>query len=171
LNLYALTAPPSQWIGGALQLRIFQDAFRHQYQAVSFERFLDKVVGAAFNGGDSRLFIAVTGDHHDRQFGMLLLEVIEQLKTVQPAAAQSNVEENEIRLARNDSGQRFIAVARAVRVSCPSSCNIPATSSQISASSSTIRMSDAMVFAVDPAGSDQRICQRVKLFKLLNLSS
>jgi hypothetical protein len=61
--------------------RIFQGAFRNQHQAVGFERFLDKVVGAAFDDGDSRLVIAVTGDHHDRQLGMLLLEAIKQLKT------------------------------------------------------------------------------------------
>ena len=92
-----------------------QSAFRHQHQGVGFERFLDKIVGAAFDGGDSRLVIGVTGDHHDRQFGMLLLEAIEQLKTVQPAAPQPNVEENEIRPTRNDSGQRFVAVARRAR--------------------------------------------------------
>ena len=34
----------------------------------------DEVVGAAFDGGNSRLAIAVTGDQHARQFGMLLLE-------------------------------------------------------------------------------------------------
>jgi hypothetical protein len=95
--------------------RIFQGAFRHQQQAVGFERFLDKVVGAAFDGGDSRLVIAVTGDHHDRQFGMQLLGAIEQLKTIQPAALQPNVEENQIGPARNDSGQRFVAVARRAR--------------------------------------------------------
>ena len=84
--------------------RIFQDAFRHQHQAVGFEGFFDKVVGAAFDGGNSRLAIAVTRDQHDRQLGMLLLEAIEQLKTVEPAALQPNVEENEIGPVRNDSG-------------------------------------------------------------------
>jgi hypothetical protein len=96
--------------------RIFQGAFRHQHQAVGFEWFLDKVEGAAFDGGDRRLDIAMTGDHHDRQFGMLLLEAIEQLKTIEPAALQPNVEENEIGPARNDSGQRFVAVARRARI-------------------------------------------------------
>jgi len=95
--------------------RIFQGAFHHQQQAVGFERFRDKVVGAAVDDGDSRLVIAVTGDHHDRQLGMLLFEAIEQLKTVQPAAPQPNVEENEIGPARNDSGQRFVAVTRRAR--------------------------------------------------------
>ena len=48
------------------------------------------------------------------------------LKTVQPRASQPNVEENEIGPARNDSGQRFVAVARirdpateALRPQCP----------------------------------------------------
>ena len=57
----------------------------------------------------------MTGDHHDRQFGIPLLEAIKQLKTVEPAAFQPNVEENEIGPARNDSGQRFVAVARCAR--------------------------------------------------------
>src|SRR5215469_6611343 len=120
----ALTAAASLWpsrdlgtaatvpgqLGGAecitpreFEPRIFQGAFRHQQQAVGFERFFDKVVGAAFDGGNSRLDIAMTGDHHDRQFGMLLLEAIEQLKTVELAALQPNVEENEIGPASNDS--------------------------------------------------------------------
>src|SRR5215472_8998017 len=42
--------------------RIFQGAFRHQQQAVGFERFFDKVVGTASDGGSSRLDLAVTGD-------------------------------------------------------------------------------------------------------------
>ena len=46
---------------------------------------------------------------------MLLLEAIEQLKTVQLAASQPNVEENEFRLVCNDSGQRFVAIARRTR--------------------------------------------------------
>ena len=54
---------------------------------------------------------------------MLLLEAIEQLKTVELATLQPNVEENEIGPASNDS--------------------------RMSGSSSTIRMSDAMVFAID----------------------
>src|SRR5215469_17097112 len=93
-----VTAAASLWLP-----RIFQSAFRRQHQAVGCERFLDKVVGAAFDGGNSRLLIAVTGDQHDRQFGMLLLEAIEQLKTIEPAALQPNVEENEIGPASNDS--------------------------------------------------------------------
>jgi hypothetical protein len=44
------------------------------------------------------------GNYYDRQLGMLLLEVIEQLKTVQPAASQSNIEKNEIGPMRNDGG-------------------------------------------------------------------
>jgi hypothetical protein len=90
-------------------------AFCRQRKAIRSEGFLDKVVGAAFDGGDCRLDIAVTGDHHDRQFGMLLLEAIEQLKTVKTAAMQPNVEENKIGLARNDRGQCFVAVARRAR--------------------------------------------------------
>ena len=65
-----------------LHLLQLQGAFRGQYQAVSSERFFDKVVGAAFYGGDSSLFIAVTGDHYDRQFGMLLFKAIQQLKAI-----------------------------------------------------------------------------------------
>jgi hypothetical protein len=101
---------------GAFELRIFQGALRHEHQAFGFERLLNKIVGAAFNGGNSSLGITVTGDHHNRQFGMLLFEAFEQLKTVEPAAFQPNIEENEIRPTRNDSGQCFVAVTRRARI-------------------------------------------------------
>ena len=42
---------------------------------------------------------------------MLLLEAIEQLKTVELAALQPNVEENEIGPVRNHGGKRLVAVA------------------------------------------------------------
>ncbi len=43
---------------------------------------------------------------------MFLLEAVEQLQPVEAAALQPDVEENEIGPARDDGGQRFIAVAR-----------------------------------------------------------
>jgi hypothetical protein len=53
---------------------------------------------------------------------MLLLEAIEQLKTVELAALQPNVEENEIGPVTTAASAS--SLSRAVCVPCPSSCNV-----------------------------------------------
>ena len=45
-----------------------------QEQPVGLERLLDEVVGAALDRRDRGFDIAVAGDHHHRQFGMLALD-------------------------------------------------------------------------------------------------
>ena len=86
----------------ALEPRGFQRAVGDQHQPVGLERLLDEVVGAVLDGGDRGLDIAVAGDHHHRQFGMLLLDGVEQLQAVELAALQPDVEEDEVRPARGD---------------------------------------------------------------------
>ena len=99
----------------ALEPRVLQRPLGDQQQPVGLERLFDEVVGAALDRGDRGLDVAVAGDHHDRQFGMLLLERIEQLQAVEPAALQPDVEEHEVGPARDHGGQRVVAVARGAR--------------------------------------------------------
>ena len=103
----------------ALEPRVLQRALGDQHQPVGLERLLDEVVGAALDGGDRGLDIAVAGDHHHRQFGMFLLERVEQLQAVEPAALQPDVEKNQVGPARDDRGQRVVAVARGARARSP----------------------------------------------------
>ena len=100
----------------ALEPRGLQRALGHQHQPVGLERLLDEVVGAALDGGDRGFDVAVAGDHHHRQFGVLLLDGVEQLQAVELGALQPDVEEDEVRPARHDGGQRLVAVARGARL-------------------------------------------------------
>ena len=99
----------------ALEPRRFQRALGNQHQPVGLERLLDEVVGALLDGGHGGFDVAVTRNHHDRQFGMLPLHRIEQLQPVEPAALQPDVEEYEIGPAARDMRQRVVAVARGAR--------------------------------------------------------
>jgi hypothetical protein len=54
----------------ALQLGGLERALGDQDQPVGLERLLDEVVGAALDGRDGGLDVAVAGDHHHRQVGM-----------------------------------------------------------------------------------------------------
>ena len=86
----------------ALEPRGFQRAVGHQHQAVGLERLLDEIVGAALDRRDRGFDVAVAGDHHHRHFRVLLLDGVEQLQAVEPAALQPDVEEHEVRPARLD---------------------------------------------------------------------
>ena len=90
-------------------------AFGHEQQAIGLERLFDEIMGAAFDRGYRGFDIAVTRNHDDRQFGMLLLEAVERLQTIKPAAFEPNIEENEIRPARHHGGKRLVAVAAVER--------------------------------------------------------
>ena len=79
---------------------------------VGLERLLDIVVGAALDGGDGRLDVAMTRNDHHGQIGMLLLDRRKHLEPVQPAALQPDIEDDERRPPLLDRGQRFVAVAR-----------------------------------------------------------
>ena len=99
----------------ALEPRGLERALGDQHQPVGLERLLDEVVGAALDRRDRGLDVAVAGDHHDRQFGMLLLDRVEQLQPVEPAALQPDVEEDQVGPARRDRAERVVAVARRAR--------------------------------------------------------
>ena len=96
----------------ALQTRRLQRPRRHQDQPVGLERLFDEVVGAALDRGDRGLDIAVPGDHHHRQLGMVPLDLLQQLQAVELAALQPDVEKHQMRAAIGDFRQRRIAVAR-----------------------------------------------------------
>ena len=96
----------------AFEPRCFECALGHQHQPVGLERFFDEIIGAVLDGSDRGFDVAMAGDHHQRHLGMFLLDGIEQLQAVELAALQPNVEENQVRFARHDGGQRVIAVAR-----------------------------------------------------------
>ena len=55
----------------AAQLGGLERPLGDQHEAVRLERLLDVVVGAALDRRDRGLDVAVAGDHHDRQVGML----------------------------------------------------------------------------------------------------
>src|SRR4029077_6287945 len=76
------------------------------------ERFFDEIIGAALDRRDRGLDVTVAGDHHDRYVDVVLLDLLEQLQTVELGALQPDVEEHEVRATVGDLGQRRIAVAR-----------------------------------------------------------
>ena len=99
----------------ALEAGIFQCAVGNQNQAVSLKWLLDEVVCAVLDGGDRRLDVTVTRDHHDRKFGVLLLHAVEQLQTIKLAALQPDVQEDQVRSTGCDRRQGIIAVAGGTR--------------------------------------------------------
>ena len=64
-----------------------------EQQPVGFERLLDEVIGAALDRRDGSLDVAMAGDHHHRQLGVLLLHAVEQLQAVEFAALQPDIKE------------------------------------------------------------------------------
>ena len=96
----------------ALEARGFERPVSDQHQTVGLEWLLDEIVGAALYGGDGGFDVAMAGDHHHRHFRVLLLDGIEQLQAVEPAALEPDVEEQKVGAARLDLVQGGIAVAR-----------------------------------------------------------
>ena len=96
----------------ALEARGFQRPRRHQDQPVGLERLFDEVIGAALDRRDRGLDVAVAGDHHHGNVGVILLDLLEQLQAVELGALQPDVEEHQMRAAVGNLGQRRIAVAR-----------------------------------------------------------
>ena len=101
----------------ALEPGVLQRAVRDQHQPVGLERLLDEVVGAALDRRDRGLDVAVAGDHHHRQIGMLALHAVEQLQPVELASPAARC-----RGTRGSAGatpiarERCVAVARGARL-------------------------------------------------------
>ena len=100
----------AQFLHLAAELGGFQRPLGDEDEAVGLERLLDIVVGAALDGGDGGLDIAVAGDHDDRQVRVLLLDDVEQRQAVELGALQPDIEENQLRPALFDGGQALVAV-------------------------------------------------------------
>ena len=128
----------------ALQAEGFERAADNQQQPVRLEGFLDVLIGAALDGGDGRFDIAVAGDDDDRHLRVLLLDDIEEIEAVELRSHQPDVEDDQRRpaLPRLRTVPRRCCGQAGSR--SPSSCRMPAISSRISVSSSTIRMSAAI---------------------------
>src|SRR5262249_10907365 len=75
----------------------------------------DEIVGAELDRRHRGFDVAVAGDHHHRQFRILLLDGAEQLQPVETAALQPDVEKHQARAARFYRRQRVVAVARGAR--------------------------------------------------------
>ena len=99
----------------ALQLGGLERAQRHQQQPVGLEGLLDVVVGAALDGGDGGLDVAVAGDDDDRQIGVRLLDDVEHLQAVEAAALQPDVQDDELRAALLHRFQGFVGIAGETR--------------------------------------------------------
>ena len=95
-----------------LRREVLQRAVRDQDQPVGLEGLFDEVIGAALDRGDRGLDVAMAGDHHDRQIGIVLLDLLQQLQPVELGALQPDVEKHQMRAAIGDLRQRRIAVAR-----------------------------------------------------------
>ena len=100
----------------ALEPRGLERAVGDQHQTVGLERLLDEVVGALLDRRDRGFDVAVARDHHHRQFGMLGLDVGEELQAVETAALQPDVEKDEVRPARMPIAAAASSLSRAVRV-------------------------------------------------------
>src|SRR5712692_1135737 len=100
----------------ALEPRGLERAIGDEHEAIRLERLLDEVVGALLDRRDRGLDVAVARDHHDRHLGMLGLHAVEKLQPVEAASLQPDVEEDQVRAARAERGERLVAVARGARL-------------------------------------------------------
>jgi hypothetical protein len=94
------------------QPKRFQRAIGNQNEAISIERLLNEVVCPALDGGDRRFNRAVARDHDHGQVGMLPLYNVKECKAVEPATLKPDIQQQEIRTARTDGGQRVLRVLR-----------------------------------------------------------
>jgi hypothetical protein len=131
----------------ALETRGFERARRHQDQPVGFERLLDEIVGAALDRCDRGFDVAVTRDHDDRRIRIVLLDLLEQLQPVEPAALQPDIEEHHVRTAARNFGQRLVAVARGP---CRKSFVFENTGDQIADVRLVVDYQNVMCHGLDP---------------------
>jgi hypothetical protein len=94
----------------ALELGRFQGPVDHQQQAVGLERLFQELVGAALDGADGGLDVAVARDHDHRQVGVQLLDHVEQLQPVHAAALHPDVQDQQRGLAGPQGPQRLVGI-------------------------------------------------------------
>jgi hypothetical protein len=99
----------------ALQPRGLKRAVGDQDQPVGLERLFDEIVSPLLDGGDRGFDVAVTGDHHHRHVGVVLLDDFQQLQAVELAALHPDIEKHHARPPVGDLGDRTVAVARGAR--------------------------------------------------------
>ena len=114
-NPARLDGTGAQVLDLALEARGLERAVGDEHEPVGLERLLDEVVGAGLDRRDGGLDVAVARDHHHRQVRMLLLDDVEHLQPVEPAALQPDVEENEVGPPRLDRGERLVGGAGGAR--------------------------------------------------------
>ncbi len=79
-------------------------------QPVDLEGLLDIIVGAAPDGADGRLHIAVARDHHHGHVRVLALEHVEQLQPVEPRPLHPDVEKDEARPTPRDFVEAAVGI-------------------------------------------------------------
>lgn len=83
----------SLFSSGVRRRHFIKSALHGQKKTIERQRLFNKVKGAEFGRGNRRMDIAVTGNHHDVYFRRLVLNLFEQLDTVD--LRHPNVEEHE----------------------------------------------------------------------------
>ena len=76
----------------AAQALGFSGAAHHQQQLFGLERLFDIIIGAALDGGDRGIKVAVPGNHHDRQGRIARFHGVQQLDPVHATALQPDIE-------------------------------------------------------------------------------
>ena len=98
------------------QARSLQRSLCEEHQPIGLERLLDIIVGAALDGRDRRLDVAVTRDDDHREVRVLRLDDVEQRQPVELRALQPDVEEDHGRAPVGDGRQRVVGVRRRARL-------------------------------------------------------
>ena len=93
-----------------------QGAFDRQQDAVSFEGLLDKVVGTLANGGNGGFDVSVARNDEHRKIGIVLLDFVQHLQTVEAASLQPDVQDHERGPSGPDLAQGAVAVASGTRI-------------------------------------------------------
>ena len=73
----------------------FGGAAHHQQQLFGLERLFDIIIGAALDGGDRGIKVAVPGNHHDRQGRIAGFHGVQQFDPVHATALQPDIEDDE----------------------------------------------------------------------------
>ena len=87
-------------------------ALDQQQQALCFEWLFEEIHGAATDGRNRGIDVAVAGEDDDRQFRLTLLDLVEHFQPVHRAAMEPHIQQHEARAALVHCGERGGAVSR-----------------------------------------------------------